>query len=455
MSSIQPISVHLRALSTLAMPLCKSLTLAHTKPMGEDFASWHHSLNRQNAVQQVHHVIIHSAPDHLASRQDFEVWQRWEEKDGQYPAFETAINRITELPHLEALELRFSDRCEGITDKHPFSDDAEEAESRINTLKAVFGALERRAASPENSAVRSLVIKNLQNLQIPNFTKSNAFRNVMKDVKELHLSIATEYNEHGPDRDVYKDERQTFEPFLQKELLAPIADNLTALTLKFDQEWGTAPGQFDGHNLLFPKLESLTLENFMIGHHDHMDWVYAQKTLKSLHLKDVRIASHLLVEEENIEKWGLRTDDWKSWPRGAFGHEADNARVFTFSGNWETVFDSIRTNLPNLVDFRLYDRTWGVIDNNSDTFNKGVSRQRYIAFSEWILPSPWIEAERNGKLLEFSERCPEDESDDESDDEEEEQIVDEDSTLNPALYNKAADKRALDELLKAVKQRQG
>ncbi|KAH7252909.1 hypothetical protein B0J15DRAFT_559742 [Fusarium solani] len=403
------------------MPLCKS----------EDFESWHHSLNLQNAAQQVHHANIHSTPDDLALRRDYRVWQRWEEKDGQYPAFETAINRITELPHLEALELRFSDRCQGIANKHPFSDHVEEAESRINTLKAVFGALNKRAANPKNSAVRSLTIENLQNLLIPNFTKSIAFRNVMKDVKELHLSIATEYNEHGPDRDVYKDKRQTFEPFLQTELLASIAQNLTALTLKFDQEWGTVPGQFDGRNLLFPKLESLTLENFVIGHHDHIDWVYAQRTLKSLHLKDVRIASHLLVEEESIEKCGLRTEDWKSWPRA--------------------VFDSIRTSLSNLVDFRLYDQTYGVIDNNSKAFNKGVSPQRYISFSEWILPSPWIEAESDGELPEFSEGWPEEELDDEK----EEQMAAEDATLNPASSNEEGDKRALDELLEAVKQRQG
>ncbi|RTE77770.1 hypothetical protein BHE90_007752 [Fusarium euwallaceae] len=429
------------------MPLCKSLTLAHTKPKDEDFESWHHSLNLENAAQEVHHVVIHSTPENAAMRRDYQVWQHWEEKDGQYPAFQTAINRITELPHLEALELRFSDQCHGVADPSLFFDDTEEAESRINTLKAVFGALSKRAADPKNSVIRSLAIENLQNLPIPDFTRSNAFRNVMKDVNELQLSIATEYNEHGPDRDVYKDERQTFEPFLQTEILAPIAQNLTALSLKFDQEWGTAPGQFDGRNLLFPKLESLTLENFIIGHHDHMDWVYAQKSLKRLHLKDLRIVSHLLVEEENIEKWDLRTDDWKSWAHGAFGYESENARVFTFSDTWKTIFDSIRAGLPNLVDFRLYDHT---IDNDSNAFNEGVSRQRYIAFIEWILPSPWIDAQCAGEL-DFGEGWPEDELDDEK----EEQMAAEDATLNPARNNEEGDKRALDELLEAVKQRQG
>ncbi|KAJ4323539.1 hypothetical protein N0V84_004280 [Fusarium piperis] len=433
------------------MPLYKSLILAHTKPKDEDFESWHHSLNLENAAQEVHHVIIHSTPEDLSLRRGHKVWLGWEEKDGRYPAFEAAIDRIAELPHLEALELRFNDRCQAVTDTSLFSGDVEEVESRINTLKAVFGALEKRTANPNNSAVRSLTIENLQNLPIPGIIESNAFKNVMKHVTELHLSVATEYNEHGPDRDLYKPERQTFEPFLQVELLTPVAQNLTALTLKFDQEWGTAPGQFDGRNLLFPRLESLTLENFIIGHHDHFDWVYAQKTLKSLHLKEARISSHLVVDQENIQLWGLQTDDWKSWPHGAFGHGANNSRVFTFSGTWETVFDSIRTGLPNLVDFRLYDRThWGT-DDDSKAYNKGLSPQRYIAFNEGILPSPWIEAESDGELLEFSDAWPEDELGDEK----EEQMESEDATLNPASNNEEDDKRALDELLEAVKQRQG
>ncbi|KAM0418974.1 hypothetical protein ACHAPT_012132 [Fusarium lateritium] len=441
-------SLQLSPLANLTMPLCKSVTLAHTKPEGEDFESWHHSLNRSNAGNEVHHVIIHSTPDDLTSGRDCSVWQQWEEKDGYYPAFETAVGRIAELPQLEALHLRFSDQCRGVNGKSSFLEEVEVVESRINTLKAVFTALEKRAANPDNSAVRSLTIENLQNLPIPAFTDSNLFKNVMKDVEELHLSVVTEYNEHDPDQDVYKAERQTFEPFLQRELLAPIAQNLTALSLKFDQEWGTAPGQFDGRDLSFPKLDSLTLENYVIGHHDHLDWVYAQKKLKSLSLRDVRIASHLLIDEESIQEWGLRTDDWKRWPQGAFGHEAENARVFTFADTWETVFDSIRTNLPNLVDFRLYDQPSrvGATDHAPQVFNKGLSPQRYIVFNEGMCPSPWIDAESDGEL-DFSEAPEEDEED--------EQWAIEEATWNPASSNEQGDKRALDDLLKAVKQRRG
>lgn len=231
---------------------------------------------------------------------------------------------------------------------------------------------------------------------------------------------------------------------MQEAMLAPIAQNLTTLSLKFDEAWGTAPGQFNGRGLLFPRLESLTLEKFVIGHHDHFDWVYAQKTLKSLHLKEVRILSHFVIDEPNIQEWGIRTDDWKSWPHGAFGYEDHDPRVFTFAGTWETVLDSIRAGLPNLVDFRLDDLMYPGIED-------GLSFARYIAFNQGILPSPWIEADYDGELSEFPEVWPEDELDDDR----KKQVAIEDATLNPATNNERGDKRALDELLKAVKQRQG
>lgn len=192
------------------MPACNSLSLKHTKPKLEDFEAWHQSLNLGNTAQQVRHVIIHSTHADVSLGQDYEVRLRWEEGYGRYPAFEAAIDRIVDLPLLEALELRFSDQCQGYADAPLFSDGVEEVESRINTLKTVFGALDRRAADPNNSAVQSLTIENLQNTPIREITNSNAFKNAMNHVKELHLSILTEYNEAGPDGDVYKPERQIF-----------------------------------------------------------------------------------------------------------------------------------------------------------------------------------------------------------------------------------------------------
>lgn len=219
-----------------------------------------------------------------------------------------------------------------------------------------------------------------------------------------------------------------------------MADNLTHLTLKFDQEWGSLPGQFDGRNLSFPKLETLVLGNYVLGRHDQLDWVLSQKTLKSLTLSDPRIVSHIRVDENDVKVWRLQTDDWKRWPQGAFGFTADDI-VFSFSGTWQAVFDSIRTGLPNLVDFRISDSP---LYYRRPEFVNEVSPLRYIVFNTGLLPGPWIEAEGDDEF-EFAEYY--------SEDEEDEKVQAELETLKSATKYESVDKRALEDLLKAVEGR--
>lgn len=215
-----------------------------------------------------------------------------------------------------------------------------------------------------------------------------------------------------------------------------MAANLTYLAIKFDQEWGVLPGQFDGRNLSFPKLESLALENYVLGHHDQLDWVLSQKTLKSLSLINPRIVSHIRVMQSDIEEWHLRTDDWKQWPPGAFGFGSGSDTVFSFLGTWEAVFDSIRSALPNLVDFRLSDTP----HRCPEIVNEGFPL-RYIVFNVVMCPTPWIESEDEGEF-EFAEYDVEDEED--------EKVQAELETLKPANKYESEDKRALEDLLKVV-----
>ena len=161
----------------------------------------------------------------------------------------------------------------------------ERPHTRVNTLKAVFGAIRQRAAkNPGGASIRSLTFENLQNMPIPEFTESELYRDVMKDVDRLHVLVAEEYTEGGPDGDIYCIERQQYEPYLQGSLLPPLASQLVNLTLAFNEGWGIMPGYFDGRGLVFPRLKTLTLRNFMIGYHNHLDWVLAQKTLTTLRL---------------------------------------------------------------------------------------------------------------------------------------------------------------------------
>ena len=134
-------------------------------------------------------------------------------------------------------------------------------------------------------------------MPISEFTESELFRDVMKDVDRLHILVAEEHNEHDPDRDVYCIERQEYEPYLQNSLLPPLTNQLTNLTLAFGEGWGIMPGYFDGKNFTFQRLKTLTIGNFMIGYHNHLDWVLAQKTLTTLRLDKCYVASYIRITE--------------------------------------------------------------------------------------------------------------------------------------------------------------
>ncbi|KAH6898065.1 hypothetical protein B0T10DRAFT_471754 [Thelonectria olida] len=267
----------------------------------------------------------------------------------------------------------------------------------------------------------------------------------MKDIRGLHLQVAEEYNEHGPDRDVECIERVQFEPYLQQQWLAPIAHQLTSLSLSFNECWGTAPGYFSGAGLIFPQLKTLNLGNFVASHHDHFDWILAQESLTSLGLDRCYIASHLRLCESQLETWKPPTHDWKQHPTGSFGFDWEDDCTYTFSGTWETIFDNIRSRLTNLSDFRF---SYSTESFCSTPALIGLHNRRYITLDTGLLPTPWIEASGHDGEMKFGNN---------------------DSTvwqpkkgensyrkrcgLNKAKGNEKGDLRALDELLQVVGER--
>lgn len=136
--------------------------------------------------------------------------------------------------------------------------------------------------------------------------------------------------------------RRAFERWLQHSFLPPFASQLTSLHLAFRDHWGTAPGYFDGNGLLFPNLKSLTLGKFVIGHHNHFDWVLAQKSLEILRLDRCAIASYLAfsagshdfgyqAEKGDIQDgdWVIPAHDWEQYPDWSFGfHRSDTTFRF-------------------------------------------------------------------------------------------------------------------------------
>lgn len=386
-----------RRWNALAEPiLYRTLALRHN-PGDDDFSKWNAALDNERIRQLVHRVAIHSAPDELHVDRDDEVWEEWGE-EGTWPAFTDSIDRIKELDALESVGIFFSYHCAGAQADDGWEEDNELNETRVNTLKAVFNAIQDRAEEQEGT-VSSLTLVNLQNMPTPDFTDSDVFQDVTKDIIRLHISVAEEFNEHGPDGDLEFVERRTFEPYLGRHWIAPMADHLRELTLYFNERWGTAPGYFNLRGTDFPQLEALHLGNFVISHHDHLDWVFAQKTLTSLCLNSCYIATHLRFCQGQETTWEVQTHDWKELPHGSYGFIMERDVAFTFDGAWETFFDRIRTELTGLTDFRFdhVERDW---DHGLQApVGCKLGCTRYIVLDTGLAPSPWIEAdERTGEM---------------------------------------------------------
>ena len=366
-------------------------------------------------------VEIYSGPHHyghdMGTDRDYDVWDGWE--DGNHDEFISAINSIARLPNLQAVSVRFSERCSGVPDNGDSGDmTMEETSTRTHTLVAVFKAVQARAArgaacegDTDLTTITALALQNLQNKPIPDLIASEPFQSLAQNITDLRLLITEEHNEHGPDDDMNKPERRTFEPWLQKEFLPLFADRLTLLQLAFSEKWGAAPGYFDGKGLFFPHLKTLTLGDFIIGHHDQFDWVLAHKTIETLRLEHCQIVSHLsfmhsddVDGESELRAWGTPTHGWTRYPEWSWGVD-DRCATFHFSGTWEAVFDGIRAQLPNLVDFCMDNTCRKTHYWENSTFNSPehircmLGHLRYITFDAGLCPSPWISADgRTGEM---------------------------------------------------------
>lgn len=327
-----------------------------------------------------------------------------------YEEFTSAIDSIADLPKLQAVHIRISDRCHGDPNyDYCWESGTELISTRLQTLEAVFRSIEARVAQKkadngvEITTVTSLAIQNLQNNPLPDFIASDTFQSVAKNLTDLRLLVAEECNESGPDHDLGCEERRAFEPWLQNALLPVFANQLTTLHLAFNEYWGVTPGYFDGKGLVFPNLKTLTLGQYVIGHHDQFDWVLAQHSLETLRLDQCEIVTYLnflhksSTNEGQLAEWNVPTHDWIRYPEWSFGF-GERETAFMFPGTWEAVFDNIRTQLPNLVDLRMenQDRRQGHAFNRADRMRCTLSCLRYITLDTGLLSSPWIAARVHG-----------------------------------------------------------
>ncbi|VUC27696.1 unnamed protein product [Clonostachys rosea] len=337
----------------LAIPRAfRTITL---KPTGRSYKGWGALTENVRVENAVHEVLIYSHDP--AEETDF--------MNRVPPEFTMALQKIHELQYLEKITVRFSPRCFGPESIQSELCEHEWYKKRVNVFELVFNAIQTRSHLTRRTRIRSFRVENMQNAPLFTFTSSNVFNSVIKDLEEVHLHVIQEYDEIDRQHNAFTQlERVTFEPWLQENWLMPMANNLRSLSLCFADNWGTAPGTFNGRGLAFPHLKSLHLRCFIISHYDHFDWVLNQTILETLRLEDCSIAT-VLRFGEGMDLWGPDTHDWEPIPEGTFGN--DWGEIFFFSGTWEFIFDNIRARLSGLVAFEFLPESRDIDGLNSST----------------------------------------------------------------------------------------
>ncbi|KAF5590331.1 hypothetical protein FPANT_6045 [Fusarium pseudoanthophilum] len=319
--------------------------LQSAKTIEKDFRSWHQLLKNESIRNAVRRVNIETAPDN-----GILFWPDSWFDNGYWPEFASAINRIYDMPNLNAVTLRFS------MFDYDDSDETfgEPSITRERTLEIISEALRDRESRSGTSPVRELVLSNLEDDPLPTNLTDNLFRNIDR----LHMSFTYAHEER---------ESNIFSEYLQKLLLPSVAERLVDLTLA-GWLWGAIPVEFNVKGLSFPRLKRLKLDHYMILRQDQFDWVLEQQSLTDLQLYNTKIGTHCVlndVDQGDFEYWGVNIDGWK---RLANSYEEMNDPDLVSMLNtpnfgqlrpgwymndlrWSNMFDRIRQHLPLLKNF--------------------------------------------------------------------------------------------------------
>ncbi|KAH6889647.1 hypothetical protein B0T10DRAFT_404285 [Thelonectria olida] len=393
-------------------------------PTDKGFDKWYHCVNDEGPRSLARRLVIYTTIGEGNSlAQYYDAWydvKKSRDRREEDPERLDPISSFADFPQVDQLCLVFSSVCLGELTDDFTAWHIELMEARKSLLEDVFEAIKTRYERPNTSKIRHLTIQNLQNVPLPEFTSSELFRSVTEHLEQLDLQVIVEHNEDDPDSDIHWLERRTFEPYMHEAWLAPLSDQLTSLSLSFDEHWGTMPGTFTGHGLVFPHLKTLKLGRYSISHYDHLDWVLAQPSLRTLIFEHCRVVSHVWERVEVIEIWEVATRDWFRLSPDIFDGFHKDA-PYHFPGTWEFMFDKIRLGLPHLIDFQ-FQIAWS---------------GRYVAYQGETMPTRWIWGRENGDK-EFGDGIG---------------FETERKMLNRAKETDEGDSRALEELREATRRR--
>ncbi|KAF2875359.1 hypothetical protein BDV95DRAFT_565003 [Massariosphaeria phaeospora] len=326
-----------------------------------------------------------------------------DEKEYSMDPWHSCIPQLSSLSNLREVSLTFTQRVSNPTTAYHYNDyGTESTELRTTVLKNLFTALDNTALN-----VSTLSIENLQDCS-PGVYEQPAFKNVRAKLKSLHLKIAVEYSEHGPDRDIDIPEKHVFfNRQLNEHWLSPLQHQLTHLSLYASDYWGVFP-RWDCRGLRFPHLQSLALGNWSIAHQWQIDWILAHAdTLEELYLDDCPIAHALSFETHQHASLAWEDGELEIMQDGY----ADGAIYPTL--RWLAIFPVFAARLTQLKRFGMAHGPWDAYNSDGDSDQAFQRRYdlparlevgRYCLFDCGTLPTHWIvEGMRYNGVKEWSE----------------------------------------------------
>lgn len=387
-------------------------------------------ISSSSLARAVRHVKYTTSLEPHKTLDDYNNDEEWTQFSTE---MEDAIYLLNKFPNLTHLEIEFSCVCAMIS-PHDFSrtDPEENHEFRTQVLACIFAALNDAEYPTPN--LKSLTIKNLQNVNDEMLVRSEDFANVLKRISELRLQIVTEHDSASPERQWDFPEMHTFMEELPKVWLEPARENLTALTIHMDDYWGYVP-KCDLRSVYFPRLKRLELGNWTVTHDWQIDWILSHKdTLEELIMDECPVVRCM----ENFGQ--LDAEKYPANPRRCFGSKV----AWRYGGRWSEIFRKMKEGLPRLKMLKFGAGQWrDGVNFDGEWRTIGMHENMYMVFDRGLGPSPWLE-NQDEEDEKFDEETEDDENGDGIDVEHAPRVVDGDE--DTAAYLR---------LMAAIEQRRG
>ena len=318
-----------------------------------------------------------------------------------YQGWLRSIREVGKFVNLEAVKVHFSCDVAAVDDDgeswmlHDWQP-RETPSWRSSVLEALICGLEHVEFPTPN--LKSLTIKNLQNINHKRIVESKKFKTLLGRIEELRLLIVHEEDDSDPRYTFEREELHRFFKELPGTWLAR-CKSLKRLTIHSQCNWGYYP-KVDWRGLDLPNLTFLQLGKYSFAQEWQIDWICGMKGLRGLVLDSCHIISKSEADDMDEEGFVKRPTSNR------------NQGLWVDPRRWRHHFSKLGEQLPNLSEVRFgydywtegqnFEEDLGDVDEeraNRAAYNReyaynygpefGLYKPRYMRFYWEGYPTPW------------------------------------------------------------------